>query len=99
MSFCWVVCTISIVVSNLSCLALFRWLELLWQLHFVNIFIVLFSFFFSILPTKRNLFTYLNAVLVLDITALVNVKVGGVIIADLKNSQILACDKSTLVVF
>ena len=69
MIFSWVVCTISIVVSNLSCLALS-------------------SFFFSILPTKRNLFTYLNAVLVLSITALVNVKVGGVIIlGDLKLLQ------------
>ena len=59
-------CTISILVSNLSCLALS-------------------SYFFSILPTKRNLLTYFNTVLVLSITAVVNVTVGGVIIlADLK---------------
>ena len=61
MIFSWVACTISIVVSNLSCLALS-------------------SFFFSILPTKRNLFTYLDATLVLNITGFVNVMVGGVII-------------------
>ena len=54
-------CTISILVSNLSCLALS-------------------SYFFSILPTKRNLLTYFNIVLVLSITAVVNVTVGGVII-------------------
>ena len=35
------------------------------------------SFFFSILPTKRNLLTYLDTVLVLSITAVVNVMVGG----------------------
>ena len=46
-------CTISVIVSNVSCL-------------------VLYSFFASILPTKRNLLTRLNTVLVLAITALVN---------------------------
>ena len=46
-------CTISVIVSNVSCLALY-------------------SFFASILPTKRNLLTRLNTVLVLAITALVN---------------------------
>ena len=35
------------------------------------------SFFFSILPTKRNLLTYLDTGLVLSITAVVNVMVGG----------------------
>ena len=64
MIFNWAACATSLVVSNLSCLALS-------------------SFFFSILPTKRNLLTYLNTVLVLSITAAVNVMVGnhgGVII-------------------
>ena len=48
---------ISVVVSNLSCLALC-------------------SFFGSILPTKRNLLTHLNTVLVYALTALVNVLVS-----------------------
>ena len=61
MIFSWEACTVSILVSNLSCLALS-------------------SYFFSILPTKRNLLTYFNTVLVLSITAVVNVTVGGVII-------------------
>ena len=50
-------CAISVVVSNLSCLALT-------------------SFFASILPTKRNLLTHLNTVLVCALTALVNVLVS-----------------------
>ena len=49
-------CTISVIVSNVSCLALY-------------------SFFASILPTKRNLLTRLNTVLVLAITVLVNAQV------------------------
>ena len=49
-------CTISVIVSNVSCLALY-------------------SFFASILPTKRNLLTRLNTVLVLAITVLVNTQV------------------------
>ena len=61
MIFSWAACTVSIVVSNLSCLALS-------------------SFFFSILPTKRNLLTYFDTVLVLSVTAVVNIAVGGVII-------------------
>ena len=69
MTFHWAFCIISIVVSNLSCLALS-------------------SFFFSILPTKRNLLTYFDIVLVLGITATVNVMVGGVIIlGNLKDSR------------
>ena len=46
-------CTISVIVSNLSSLALS-------------------SFFVSILPTKRNLLTHLNTVLVFVMAALVN---------------------------
>ena len=61
MIFSWAACTVSIVVSNFSCLALS-------------------SFFFSILPTKRNLLTYFDTVLVLCVTAAVNIGVGGVII-------------------
>ena len=61
MIFSWAACAVSIVVSNLSCLALC-------------------SFFFSILPTKRNLLTYFDTVLVLSVTAVVNIAVGGVII-------------------
>ena len=53
MVFTGLLCTISVIVSNVSCLALY-------------------SFFASILPTKRNLLTRLNTVLVLAITALVN---------------------------
>ena len=53
----WIVCTISVVVANLSCVALC-------------------SFLFSILPTKRNLLTYLNTLLVYALTALVNVLVS-----------------------
>ena len=49
-------CTISVFVSNLCCLALF-------------------SFFSSILPSKRNLLTQLNTVLVFVLTAMVNVMV------------------------
>lgn len=46
------------------------------------------SFFFSILPTKRNLLTYLDTILVLSITAAVNVMVGGVIsLANLTSLQ------------
>ena len=51
-----VLCTISVFVSNLCCLALF-------------------SFFSSILPSKRNLLTQLNTVLVFVLTAMVNVMV------------------------
>ena len=51
-----VLCTISLFVSNLCCLALF-------------------SFFSSILPSKRNLLTQLNTVLVFVLTAMVNVMV------------------------
>ena len=40
--------------------------------------LVLCSFFFSILPTKRNLLTYLDTVFVLTMTALVNFMVSGV---------------------
>ena len=46
-------CTISVIVSNLSSLALS-------------------SYFVSILPTKRNLLTHLNTVLVFVMAALVN---------------------------
>ena len=49
----WIVCTISVVVANLSCLALC-------------------SFFTSILPTKRNLLTHLETLLVLAMAAVVN---------------------------
>ena len=51
-----VLCTISVFVSNLCCLALS-------------------SFFSSILPSKRNLLTQLNTVLVFVLTAMVNVMV------------------------
>ena len=63
MIFSWngVICGISVVVSNLSC-------------------ILLCSFFFSILPTKRNLLTHLDTALVLAITALVNALVSAPII-------------------
>ena len=56
-----------------------------WEACTINIlvsnlsFFALSSFFFSILPTKRNLLTYLDTILVLSITAAVNVMVGGVI--------------------
>ena len=56
----WVVCTISVVVANLSCLALC-------------------SFLFSILPSKRNLLTHLETVLVLAMTAFVNGLVSGLL--------------------
>ena len=48
-----VLCTISVIVSNLSCLALF-------------------SFFNSILSSKRNILTQLNTVLVFVMTAVVD---------------------------
>ena len=51
-----VFCTISVCVSNFSCLTLS-------------------SFFASILPSKRNLLTQLNTVLVFVMTAMVNVMV------------------------
>ena len=55
--FNWAVCTISLIVSNLSCFALC-------------------SYFLSILPTKRNLLTYLNNLLVITMTFLVNFMVS-----------------------
>ena len=55
--FNWAACTISLLVSNLSCFALC-------------------SYFFSILPTKRNLLTYLNNLLVITMTLLVNFMVS-----------------------
>ena len=57
MMFSGALCATSVIVSNLSYLALC-------------------SFFASILPTKRNLLTYLNTLLVYALTALVNVLVS-----------------------
>ena len=54
----WLICSISLLVSNLSCF-------------------VLCSFFLSILPTKRNLLTYLDTVLVVAMTSLVNALVSA----------------------
>ena len=55
--FNWATCTLSLIVSNLSCFALC-------------------SYFFSILPTERNLLTYLNNLLVITMTFLVNFMVS-----------------------
>ena len=74
MIFSWngVICGISVVVSNLSC-------------------VLLCSFFFSILPTKRNLLTHLDTALVLAITALVNALVSAPVITKKSKVFIAQC--------